>query len=192
MLLLWKETHMHTPSCTAFDTCFVLCFQQAFKLVWMCYIGAYPSKYMWKLYREKSLWTCAASCAGLSLTSPPPRSLPSLLHKLIQAWSDTCGYEVSVAIKMPPLHCFNWNLCYWCVNSCRRRADISSLPFTDHLRIDGNRYCVGNPPKLLFVWFHLLLFDICVLICDGKMTKVRAQLRGVGSWWSKWLAKVYL
>lgn len=93
-------TQLQSP----FDLGFVFCLQPGFKLVWMCYMG---------------VKACGSSSSGLSLTSLTPVFSPSLLHQLIQAWSDTWASGVSAAIKMPPLHRFNWNFCCWCVNSCR-------------------------------------------------------------------------
>lgn len=94
----------------------------------MCYIRECQSEGPWQQSGEKRLRIWAASGAGLSLTSLPPLSSPSLLHQLIQAWSDTWASGVSVAIKMPPLQCFNWNFCCWCVNSCRTEKGRSIIP----------------------------------------------------------------
>lgn len=121
------DTHTHSlhPLLTS---CFVLYFQQDFKLVWMCYIRVCQSKGPWQPCRGKRLRIWAASSTGLSLTSLPPLSSASLLHQLIQAWSDTWASGVSVAIKMPPLQHFNWNFCCWCVNSCRTEKGRSIIP----------------------------------------------------------------
>lgn len=94
----------------------------------MCYIRASQSEGLWQQCRKMRLRIRAASRTGLSLTSLPPVSSPSLLHQLIQAWSDTWASGVSVAIKMPPLQCFNWNFCCWCVNSCRTAKGRSIIP----------------------------------------------------------------
>lgn len=92
----------------------------------MCYITVCQSEGLWQPCREKRIQ--AASSTGLSLTSLTPLSSPSLLHQLIQAWSDTWASRVSVAIKMPALQCFNWNFCCWCVNSCRTEKGRSIMP----------------------------------------------------------------
>lgn len=102
-------TQLQSP----FDLGFVFCLQPGFKLVWMCYMG---------------VKACGSSSSGLSLTSLTPVFSPSLLHQLIQAWSDTWASGVSAAIKMPPLHRFNWNFCCWCVNSCRTAKGRSIIP----------------------------------------------------------------
>lgn len=112
----------------AFDLCFVLCFQQAFKLVWMCYINVSERRPEAAVQGEETENMGCKYSSGLSLTSLPPLSSPSLLHQLIQAWSDTWASRVSVAIKMPPLQRFNWNFCCWCVNSCRTEKGRSIIP----------------------------------------------------------------
>lgn len=122
----------------------------------MCYIRASQSEGLWQQCRKMRLRIRAASRTGLSLTSLPPVSSPSLLHQLIQAWSDTWASGVSVAIKMPPLQCFNWNFCCWCVNSCRTAKGRSIIPALRRPPEVKRQQLVWqeNPKAPVYLWFY--------------------------------------
>lgn len=189
---------MHTYSYTAFDLRFVLCFLQTFKLVWMRYIRVFPNESLRKPHTHTKVRIWAASSRGLSLTSPPPPSLPSLLHQFIQAWSDTCASEVSAAIKMLPLHCFNWNLCCWCVNSCwmeKGRFIIFALHRLPKVRCQQSLHWKA-PVYLWFLILHFFLHTVTSAYSRAAVKWLRKECTcgGVMGWRGrvKWPARIHL
>lgn len=118
-----------------------------------------------------------------TLINLPTSSLssPSLLHQLIQAWSDTWASRVSAAIKMLPLEHFNWNFCCWCVNSCRTEKGRSIIP------------ALHRPPEVKlqqFMWqenpqssclFMILL--LCPSLHHSTLTSAFSHL--VVKWWTE-------
>lgn len=122
------RTSKHTHSLPLLTSCFVLCFQQDFKLAWMCYIRVCQNDGLWQQCgaQEAENIDCQQYWTLINLPTSS-HSSTSLLHQLIQAWSDTWASGVSAAIKMPPLEHFNWNFCCWCVNSCRTEKGRSIM-----------------------------------------------------------------
>lgn len=94
----------------------------------MCYIRVCQNEGPWQQCGEKEAENIDCQQYWTLINLPTSsRSSTSLLHQLIQAWSDTWASGVSAAIKMPPLEHFNWNFCCWCVNSCRTEKGRSIM-----------------------------------------------------------------
>lgn len=123
------DTNTHTQPSPPFDLMFYSPFSARLQInLNVLRRNVRQSEGLWSQCRDKKLRIWPVSNTGPSLTSLPPLFTPSLLHQLIQAWSDTWASRVSVAIKMLPLQNFNWNFCCWCVNSCRTEKGRSIIP----------------------------------------------------------------